>query len=164
VLQDAITAWAPAAAQQAPGLADLAPLGWISVMGVLLLSLLLAGALLLRGRVRAGGAASAVTWDCGYAAPAPTMQYTSSSFGDTLVGLFARVLRPRTQAPRDLPLFPREAHFHSEVDDAVLEEAVRPAFGLGGRLCERLRFLQQGGIQTYLLYIFAGLLVLLLWR
>jgi hypothetical protein len=46
----------------------------------------------------------------------------------------------------------------------VLDEAVLPAFHFGARLLSRFRVLHQGSIQTYLLYIFAALLVLLLWR
>src|SRR5262249_39839336 len=70
-------------------LAELAPLGWVSVMGLLLVAALLVGAVVLLARVRAGPVGSAGTWGCGYAAPSPVMQYTSSSFAQTLVGLFA---------------------------------------------------------------------------
>jgi hydrogenase-4 component B len=164
LLQAAVAAWAPARAEAMPALTDMAPLGWVSAIGVLLLVLVLAGAAVLRWRVWAGDTATGLTWDCGYAAPTARMQYTAASFAEMLVGLFAPVLRPRTRAPRQLPLFPQKAHFHSEVDDPVLDEAVLPAFRTGARLCAWLRFLQQGGIQTYLLYIFACLIALLLWR
>jgi hydrogenase-4 component B len=164
LLQEGAFAWAQELTTTAPALATLAPLGWVSVIGCLLMGLVLVGAVLLRNRLRVGGVAPAGTWDCGYAAPSARMQYTASSFAEMIVGLFAWGLRPRTHAPHDLPLFPTEAHFHCEVDDAVLDEAARPAFRLGASLFGRLRFLQQGGIQTYLLYIFAGLVVLLLWR
>ena len=92
------------------------------------------------------------------------MQYTASSFAQTLVGLFAWALRPKTQRPRDLALFPQKTDFHSHVPDAVLDEAVLPTFRFGAWLFSRLRVLQQGSIQTYLLYIFAALIALLLWR
>jgi hydrogenase-4 component B len=164
LLQQGIAAWAPAEAAGAPGLADLAPLGWVSAVGGLLAAFLAGGAAVLAWRLRQGGVASGPTWDCGYAAPSPRMQYTASSFAERLVGLLAGVLRPRVEAPRDLPLFPREAHFHSEVPDAVLEEAVLPAFRGAAWLLAGVRFLQRGGIQVYLLYVFACLLALLLWR
>jgi hypothetical protein len=50
------------------------------------------------------------------------------------------------------------------VPDAVLDDAVLPAFRLGAQLFSWFRVFQQGSIQTYLLYIFLALLGLLLWR
>ena len=164
LLQQGIAAWAPAEAAAAPGLADLAPLGWLSVLGGLLVVFVAAAAILLAWRLRRGKVGSVPTWDCGYAAPSPRMQYTASSFAEMLVGLFAQLLRPRVQAPQDLPLFPRAAHFHSEVPDAVLDEAVLPAFHGTARLLAWLRAREPGSIQVYLLYVFACLLALLLWR
>jgi hydrogenase-4 component B len=164
LLQQGIAAWAPAETAVAPGLAELAPLGWLSLLGGLLAVFLAAGAAVLAWRLRRGGVTFGPTWDCGYAAPSPRMQYTSSSFAAMLVGLLAGVLRPRVEAPRQLALFPRAAHFHSDVPDAVLDDAVLPAFHGGAWLLSWCRFLQQGGIQVYLLYLFACLLVLLLWR
>jgi hydrogenase-4 component B len=92
------------------------------------------------------------------------MQYTSSSFAQMLVELFRWPLRPRTHQPKDLPLFPTKAEFHSTVPDAVLDEAVLPAFGFGAWLFSWFRVFQQGNIQAYLLYIFLVLIALLLWR
>jgi hydrogenase-4 component B len=92
------------------------------------------------------------------------MQYTSSSFAQILVGLFGWALRPRTRTPGKLPLFPNKTDFYSEVPDAVLDEAVLPAFRFGGWLFAWSRVFQRGSIQTYLLYIFIALIALLLWR
>jgi hypothetical protein len=92
------------------------------------------------------------------------MQYTSSSFGQLLVGLFGWALRPRAHGPGELPLFPQGAAFHSEVHDPVLDEAVLPTFRFGAWLFDRCRVLQQGNVQAYVLYIFLALLLLLLWR
>jgi hydrogenase-4 component B len=92
------------------------------------------------------------------------MQYTSSSFVQMLVHLFGWALRPRTHKPGNLPLFPQKTDFHSEVPDAVLDEAVLPAFHFVAGLFSWLRFLQQGNVQIYLLYIFLALVALLLWR
>ncbi len=92
------------------------------------------------------------------------MQYTSSSFAQMLVGLFGWVLRPRTRTPGDLPIFPQQAEFQSEVPDVVLDQVVLPAFRSTAWLFSWFRVLQQGNIQAYLLYIFVTLIVLLLWR
>ena len=92
------------------------------------------------------------------------MQYTSSSFGQMLVGLFGWVLRPRVHGPRNLPLFPQTTDFHSHVPDTVLDEAVVPVFRFGGWLFSWCRVFQQGHVQAYLLYMVIALIVLLLWR
>ena len=46
----------------------------------------------------------------------------------------------------------------------VLDDAVLPAFRYGAWLFSWFRVVQQGSIQTYLLYIFIALIALLLWR
>ncbi len=163
VLDQAIAAWAPAGSRVGPGLAGAAPLGWITLTGVLLIGLLVLGALLLRSLLRRGGVAAGSTWGCGYLAPTPRIQYTSSSFAQLLVGLFGWVLRPRVHEPGPLAYFPAKSRFHSEVPETVLDEAVLPAARSATGLLSRLRVLQQGSIQLYLLYIFVTLLALLLW-
>jgi hydrogenase-4 component B len=162
LLQQGVHAWMPLPAS--PELTALAPLGWISMMGVALLAALAAGAALLAWRLRHQVVGSGETWGCGYAAPVPTMQYTSSSFAQMLVGLFGWALRPRDQPPQIKELFPTSAAFHSEVPDPVLEEVVLPASRQMARLSAWLRILQRGSIQAYLLYIFLTLVLLLLWR
>ena len=107
-------------------------------------------------RVRPGAAATS--------RQRPRMQYTSSSFAQMLVGLFAWALRPRTHSPAVVPLFPQQTDFHSDVPDTVLDEAVLPTFRFGAWLFSWFRVFQQGSIQTYLLYIFLALIALLLWR
>jgi hydrogenase-4 component B len=159
-----ISTWAPGQKDATHHLTTLAPLGWITVMGLGLIGALVAVGttfrLLLRQRIVEKGA----TWGCGYIAPSSRMQYTSSSFAQMLVGLFGWALRPRTSGPRNLSLFPHKTDFHSETPDPVLDETVLPAFRFGGWLFSWFRLLQMGSIQTYLLYIFLVLIALLLWR
>jgi hydrogenase-4 component B len=163
LLGKAVTVWAPETEEAAARLATLAPLNWISLMGALLLAALGAGALLLRERMRLGVAEDG-TWGCGYVAPTPRMQYTASSFAQMLVDLFAWVLRPQTHAPHIGALFPAEAHFETHVPDTVLDRVLLPAARGAAWLATQARRLQQGRIQTYLIYIFLTLLALLLWR
>ena len=164
LLQRGVSAWAPAVGAGGSGLVVLAPLGWLTAMGVFEVAALLAVGVALWARVGRGALATGPTWGCGYAAPTARIQYTSSSFAEMLVGMFGWVLRPRTQAPAGLPLFPRAAVFSSEVPDVVLDEVVAPAFRTGAWLFSRFRVFQQGNIRTYVLYIFLALIVLLLWR
>jgi hydrogenase-4 component B len=164
ILTRAVHAWAPALPDPGALLARYAPLGWISVMGLLLLGVIVLTGLALWHLLRRRVVDTGPTWGCGYAAPTPRMQYTSSSFAQMLVGLFAWALRPRTRQPADLPLFPQPTSFRSEVPDAVLEEGIRPTFRFGAWVFGWFRLLQQGSIQAYLLYVFLALLALLLWR
>jgi len=164
VLQQGVSAWAPNLKDAGPFLVTLAPLQWITVMGLLLIvALLLAGAALWM-RLDRSVVEQGATWGCGYVAPTPRMQYTSSSFAQMLVGMFGWVLRPRTHRPKDLPLFPPETYFHSDVPDTVLDEVILPTFRCTAWLFSWFRIFQQGNIQIYLLYIFLALIALLLWR
>jgi len=159
-----VTAWAPDLKDAGPRLATLAPLDWVTIMGLALIAgLVVVGAVLLT-RLRGSIVEKGSTWACGYVAPTPRMQYTSSSFAQMLVGLFAWALRPRIHKPRDMRLFPHKTDLHSAVPDAVLDEAVLPAFRFGAWLFAWFRVFQQGSIQAYLLYIFIALIALLLWR
>jgi len=164
ILQEGMSAWAPNLKDAGPRLAMLAPLEWITSMGLLLNLAVLLGGVVLWMRLGRGVVEEGVTWGCGYVAPTPRMQYTSSSFAQMLVGMFGWVLRPRTHHPKDLPLFPPETYFHSEVPDVVLDVVVLPTFRFGAWLFSWCRVFQHGNIQTYLLYIFLALIALLLWR
>jgi len=164
ILQEGVSAWAPNLKDAGPRLATLAPLEWITSMGLLLNLAVLLGGVVLWMRLGRGVVEEGVTWGCGYVAPTPRMQYTSSSFAQMLVGMFGWVLRPRTHHPKDLPLFPPETYFHSEVPDVVLDVVVLPTFRFGAWLFSWCRVFQHGNIQTYLLYIFLALIALLLWR
>lgn len=164
ILGKAVSVWAPELPDVTSRLASLAPLGWISVMaGVLIGSLLVAG-LVLRVRLRGSVVKTGPTWGCGYLAPTARVQYTASSFAQMLVALFGWVLRPRTQQPESMAIFPRRTSFHSEVRDVVLDGGILPAFHSCARLLSWFRVFHQGNIQSYLLYIFLALIALLLWR
>jgi hydrogenase-4 component B len=164
LLGAAVAAWAPEVGDAGSRLGTLAPLGWITMMALGLLGGLLLCGIALRLRLRHGPVEAGPTWGCGYALPTPRMQYTSSSFAQMLVGLFAWALRPRIKEPSHLPLFPKRAAFHSEVPDVVLDEAVLPALRFGAWLSSWFRVFQQGSIQSYLLYIVIALMALLMWR
>src|SRR5262249_9519444 len=160
VLQQAVAGWAPELRDARPPLAALAPLGWISVMGLLLLTTLFAGSALLVMRLRRSVVTAAGTWSCGYAALTPRMQYTASSFAQMVVGLFAWALRPRVHRPEVVELFPARTDFHSETPETVLDEALLPTFRWGAWTLSWLRVLQRGSVQRYLLYIFLTLVSL----
>jgi hydrogenase-4 component B len=164
IIAKAVSAWAAGIGDADLRLAALAPLGWITIMGVLLIAGMLAGIVALKSRLRHSVVVERATWSCGYLAPTARMQYTSSSFAQMIVALFGWALRPRVRRSTQLAMFPSKSEFHSEVPDAVLDEAVLPVFRVGAWLVTSLRVFQQGSIQAYLLYIFVALITLLLWR
>ena len=101
------------------------------------------------------------TWDCGYAAPAPSMQYTSSSFAEMLVGIFGGILRPERHQPDIKGLFPGRSSFESHVPEVVLEKGILPFFAAADRQLAKIRRLQNGQLNHYILYIFAAVIILL---
>ena len=163
VIGQGVSAWAPEMGELRPRLTTLAPLGWISVMAFSLVVLLTLTSLLLWNRLRNSVVETGPTWGCGYVAPTSRMQYTSSSFAEMLVELFAWALRPRIHRPGKLGLFPQPTEFHSHVPDTVLA-VLLPTFRFAAWLLSWARIFQQGNLHFYLLYIFLALLVLLLWR
>ena len=90
------------------------------------------------------------------------MQYTSSSFAQPLTGMF-RLGTRRRWAPITA-LFPERAEFSSETPDVFSQGVFRPVFAGIGALLSRMRWLQHGRLQLYVLYVAATLLVLLLWK
>jgi hydrogenase-4 component B len=161
ILDRAVAAWAPRAV--VPAIATIAPLREISITGILLLAAVLIAALALRALARRAPQSTSGTWDCGYLAPAPTMQYTSSSFAEILVGFFAWALRPTAHRPHLREPFPRPAAFHSHVPDVVLDRLVLPGFAAMGRFFGWFRWVQQGSVHAYLLYILITLVICFVW-
>jgi len=164
MLEQGIAAWVPDPVAMLPSLKTLAPLGWISLGGFALVGLLLLGGVGLLIRLKRSRVTTAGTWDCGYAAPTPNMQYTASSFAQLLGSFFVWVLRPQVHASGKQAVFPGRMHFRSHVMDVVLDEVIRPAYQIVVRLASWSRFLQAGNIHAYLAYIVIFLIVLLLWR
>jgi hypothetical protein len=144
---------------------DVASLLWrISAASVLLLALVL-GLWLLRRRLLVGRSVTqAGTWDCGYAAPTARMQYTASSFAWPIINMFRLLLQPRLNRRLPSGLFPKQASFESSTDDVFIRYLYAPIFRGFGWLADRLRWVQHGRNQLYVLYIAVTLLILLLWK
>ncbi|HUY90411.1 MAG TPA: proton-conducting transporter membrane subunit [Pirellulales bacterium] len=168
-LDPAIAAWTSAAPDGAALAAELkplteqVPLGWLSALGLALVALAAFGGAALAARLRPRFTSSSVTWGCGYLAPSARMQYTSTSFSEILTGLFRWALRPQIRRPRIDELFPHSASFETAVPDSVLESVVRPALRSLGQRILWFRVFQQGNVRVYLFYLFAALLLLLIW-
>ncbi len=113
-----------------------------------------------RGRVTAD-----TTWSCGYLAPAASMQYTGKSFSEMVVTrLFLKSFRPKThvEAPREV--FPASGKMTTSYPDALSRSLYQPLFNWLASHFARLRWLQQGKIQFYMMYFVVVLLLAFAWQ
>jgi hydrogenase-4 component B len=104
------------------------------------------------------------TWACGLPGLSSRMQYTSTVFSKPIRFVFARVYRPDRKVetlPTDQPYFPVSISYQSVRTTSYERALYRPFVDLIVSLAHRLRRLQTGNIQVYLLYIFLALVTLL---
>ena len=131
---------------------------------VALLLLVLVGALVAARRwLLRGPQPVAPTWGCGYTQPTARMQYTGSSFAESLVLRFAWVFFPRKRVELPAGPFPPRASFDSHVPDTVLDLAILPVLAHGVRLADRLRSRFGGRVQSHVLLVLVGVLALIGW-
>ena len=152
----------PAGEALAAGAAAAASARGVTLVALTLLAVVVALAALRRPRARA--TAPVDTWGCGYAAPTARMEYTGSSFAQILVEGFRRVLLSRVELEAPHGLFPRSAHFATEVPELVLDRAILPAVRGGEVAAGRVRGLFSGHIHFYAFLVFVALVALLAWR
>ncbi|HCC47093.1 MAG TPA: hypothetical protein DEQ38_03105 [Elusimicrobia bacterium] len=140
------------------------PLVYISAAGLLLL--LLAGIAVARRRAFLGDKkpAAGLTWDCGYAAPSPRMQYGASSFAQPLTDFFQPVLRKIGQYPVISEYFPAKASFSTEAQAVFYNSVYLPVGARIRDLAFRFSWIQHGRLQIYIMYIVVTLIALLLWK
>jgi hydrogenase-4 component B len=144
--------------------AVLAPLLPATIAGVALAVVAAAVALARRHLLRGREVRTSLTWDCGYAEPSSRMQYTASSFSQPIVDLCVSLLRTRKKlAPPEIH-FPERAHLETETPDIGREEIYEPLFEGAERVLRRIRILQHGRLQVYVLGVVVTLVVLLLWH
>jgi hydrogenase-4 component B len=114
--------------------------------------------------VRARRSPRAVTWDCGYAAPNARMQYTARSLGEWLTErLMPAFLRPAVEVAPAHGLFPSGASFEVRMDEPFADRFYIPRARRWAERAARFRWVQQGRLPLYLLYIFITLLAAIAW-
>src|ERR1043166_1040057 len=134
----------------------------MAVAGVCLLSVpLLLWWVFARGaKVRLGP-----TWDCGFQGLTPQMEYTATGFSKPIRMIFKALFRPRREVQREYdysPYFTKTLRFEAHVEEVFETRIYRPLNRMVLRFARRMRALQAGSIQAYLIYIFITLLCLLL--
>jgi hydrogenase-4 component B len=157
-LATASAAWQPALtnANALPS----APLVTLGAFHLALAALVILAAIFLWRRVKQNGVSRAGTWDCGYAAPTPRMQYTAGSFAGIITGWFDWILRPQRHVHLPKEIFPAHTNFTEHTPETVLENIVEPASSLVMRISMAVRHLQHGRVQSYIFYLLLGLAAL----
>jgi NADH:ubiquinone oxidoreductase subunit 5 (subunit L)/multisubunit Na+/H+ antiporter MnhA subunit len=115
-----------------------------------------------RGRKEAPRA-EGPTWGCGYAAPTPRMQYTARGFAQLSTELLPSGLRPRLAVAPPKGLFPRPGSLVSSTHDPLIRTVYEPSLTRAADLFARLRWVQQGAVQLYVLYVLFALVGALTW-
>ena len=146
-------AWHPAWA----GTGAPAPLFTLGAVQIILALFAVLAAAWLWSRALANGVRRDLTWDCGYAAPAARMQYTSGSFSGITAGWFGWILRPERLLRRPRGPLPAGATRVERVPETVLEKVILPVGDVVLQASTAVRRLQHGRLQFYVLYVVAGL-------
>jgi hydrogenase-4 component B len=144
-----------------PGFSS-APLEVLGVCHLALVFFATLAALFLWKKVRSNGLRRNVTWDCGFSAPNPRMQYTAESFAQIITDWFSWILKPVLH--RHIPEipFPSKASHSSHTPETVLEKWIGPLAAGVMVLSNTVRRLQHGRVQSYLFYLVAGILLVTL--
>lgn len=101
-------------------------------------------------------------WDCGYPGQGPAVQYTASAFAQPIRRVFGVVFRARDIVEMPPPGDLRPARFKSEMSDPIWNLLYAPAMALVGYAGDRINFLQYLTIRSYLSFVFAALIGLLI--
>ncbi len=119
---------------------------------------------------RTGFAARHVpTWGCGGELSAQT-EYTATAFSKPLMMIFRAVYRPTRQVEslgEAARYFPREVHYHAEIEPTFERYVYGPLFRAILRVANGLKVLQAGSLHAYLAYVIAlvvWLMLLVWWR
>lgn len=120
--------------------------GWLLI---LLVSLLLGvRKFVLRKRVTS----ISPTWNCGYIAPTPRLQYTASSFVRTYSKLFSMLFLTYKKEKEVQGIFPQDAYFESHPYDKIEKWLIDNPIMAFKSFLERFSFVQNGKLQFYILY------------
>lgn len=104
------------------------------------------------------------TWGCGYTAPSPGLQYTSTSYAYNFNHLAKPVLQTKKIMDEigEEEIFPRQRLFRFESEDVYKKYLIDKPVDLISGLLKRIAVMQTGRIQDYILYAFVFMLVVLI--
>jgi formate hydrogenlyase subunit 3/multisubunit Na+/H+ antiporter MnhD subunit len=141
-----------------------APLGALAGFNAAIWGLVVIGGTGAALAIRRAPVVAGSTWGCGYARPTARMQYTARAFSELLSQLLVPSrLRPLLSVARPAGLFPGPAAFRADCSDPMTRGFYEPFLGRWADTFARLRWMQQGMLHVYLVYILVALLVGLAW-
>jgi hydrogenase-4 component B len=91
------------------------------------------------------------------------MQYRGTSSSEMLTSLLGGIVRTRVRLPEIAGFAPAPASFCYAPEESILERMILPLFHVAGICFAFCRRLQHGRLHIYMSYIFATLLLLMLW-
>ena len=133
--------------------ASYSPLIFFAVILVVVVLAIVGVRLFYHQRVRKGAA-----WDCGFGGLTSRMQDTAEGFGQPIRHLFQPLFLIIRELPRPFDVKPK---YRLEIGDRFWHALYQPLGPLVRRVADKVAWLQQGRIATYLLYSFVTLVVLL---
>lgn len=102
----------------------------------------------------------AVTWDCGYAAPKATMQYTPSSFAQPFTGYFRAILRPVSKLEIPDGYFPAKGSFTGWIVDVCDKYVFAGLFSAVGWTIAKLQKVKTFRANVYIFYTTGAIIAL----
>jgi NADH:ubiquinone oxidoreductase subunit 5 (subunit L)/multisubunit Na+/H+ antiporter MnhA subunit len=142
----------------------LAPVTQVGHWGALLVLALAATTLGLFSFLHRRPQSRTSTWGCGFSFPSARMSYTGDGFAElTQSHLLPAGLRLAAEGEAVAGLFPRAVKLAHHGLDPVLGRWFLPGVERVADRCVRLRWLQQGRLPVYLLYVFVACAGLMAW-
>lgn len=102
------------------------------------------------------------TWGCGYSAPSPLMQYTSSSFAQPITRIARKLIGMEEDIKGADKLFEDSLHYKSNSMDIIDKDIVKRILNALNTFLNRFTWIQNGHLRYYILMILVTLLVVLL--
>jgi hydrogenase-4 component B len=152
----AVASWHPVWTSPEPP----APLVTLGSAQIALACFVLLAAVWLWRKACDNGLRRGLTWDCGFVAPMPRMQYTSASFAGIVSGWFSWIMLPERKVHRPRGLFPADAIRLERIPETVLERIIGPVSEAVLQVSTVVRRLQHGRLQFYILYVVVALVAL----
>lgn len=101
-----------------------------------------------------------LSWDCGYDELTARMQDTAEGFGQPFKQIFSKLIAVKLKLPKHNDLNP---HYHSQLTEKIWKGFYFPLVKITTRISILTKWVQQGRMTAYLLYIGITLLILLVW-
>lgn len=105
-----------------------------------------------------------ITWDCGYVGGSNRIQYTGSGLVQPLTRFFKPLMLRKKSVKIPSGIFPDKGRWSIIYDDLILDAGYRQLFDAIKNICFKLRWIQSGHLNRYILYIALVLILLLIWE